>query len=143
MTIGKRSRFICLFFFSLVAWSQPNIEVDRKNDVIVKRAGISNLDKFEKFVLNVAQGEVDKIRIVHYTHEGDPVFQTLEYSGTDILYVSDNRQDRFAGNHTGMDEDSCKRIVKEQRESQIAYRLIDCANENGRNGYDLLYVLKK
>ena len=126
-----------------MACSQPNSAIDKKNDVVAKGAEISNLDKFEKFVLNVEQGEVDKIRIVHYTHEGDPVFQTLEHSGTDILYVLDNRQDQFAGNHTGIYEDSCKRIVKEQRELETGYRLIDCTNENGRNGYDLLYVLKK
>ncbi|MGN4445854.1 DUF4362 domain-containing protein [Bacillus cereus group sp. MYBK79-1] len=143
MTIEKRSGFICLFLFSLVACSQPNIEIDKKNDVIVKRAGISNLDKFEKFVLNVDQGKVDKIRIVQYTHEGDPIFQTLEHSENDILYVSDNRKDQFAGEGKGLHKDSCKRIVKEQRESQKAYRLIDCVNENGRNGYDLLYVPKK
>ncbi|MFJ8421599.1 DUF4362 domain-containing protein [Bacillus wiedmannii] len=130
MTIGKTG-FICLFLFSLVACSQSNITIDKKNDVVVKGTEISNLDKFEKFVLNVEQGEVD------------PVFQTLEYSGTDIIHILDNRQDRFAGNHTDIDEDSCKRIVKEQRELQTAYRLIDCVNENGRNGYDLLYVPKK
>ena len=56
---------------------------------------ISNLDKFEKFIWNVEQGKVDKIRIVQYTHEGDPVFQTLEHSKKDILYVLDNRQDQF------------------------------------------------
>lgn len=143
MTIGKSGGFISLLLFSLVACSQPNITIDKKNDVIVKAAGPSNLDKFEKFVLNVEQGVVDKIRIVHYTHEGDSVFQTLEYSGTDIIHMLDNRKDRFAGNHTDIDEDSCKRIVKEQRELQMAYRLIDCVNENGRNGYDLLYVPKK
>ncbi|QIW20357.1 DUF4362 domain-containing protein [Bacillus thuringiensis] len=142
MTVGKTG-FICLFLFSLVACSQSNIAIDKKNDVIVKRAGISNLDKFEKFILNVDQEKVDKIRIVHYTHEGDPIFQTLEYSGIDILHVLDNRQDRFAGNHTGIDEDSCKRIVKEQRELEITYRLIDCTSKNERNGYDLLYVPKK
>ncbi|WHY31936.1 DUF4362 domain-containing protein [Bacillus wiedmannii] len=134
---------MCLFLFSLVACSQPNITIDKKHDVIVKEAGTSNLDKFKKFISNVEQGEVDKIRIVHYTHEGDPVFQTLEHSGKDIIHMLDNRQDRFADNHTDIDEDSCKRIVKEQHESQTAYRLIDCANENGRNGYDLLYVPKK
>ncbi|KAB2451207.1 DUF4362 domain-containing protein [Bacillus sp. CH126_4D] len=143
MTIGKRSGFICLLLFSLVACSQSNIAIDKKNDVIVKRAGISNLDKFEKFVLNVGQGKVDKIRIVQYTHEGDPIFQTLEHSENDILYVSDNRKDQFAGEDKGLHKDSCKRIVKEQRESQKAYRLIDCVNENGRNGYDLLYVPTK
>ena len=143
MTIGKRSRFICLFFFSLVACSQPNIEVDRKNDVIVKRAGILNLDKFENFVLNVEQREVDKIRIVQYTLEGDLIFQTLEYSGNDIFYVSDNTKDKFAGKDKGLYKDSCKSIVKEQRETESTYRLIDCMNEAGRNGYDLVYVPKK
>ncbi|HDR7434368.1 MULTISPECIES: DUF4362 domain-containing protein [Bacillus] len=143
MTIGKRTSFICLFLFSLVACSQPNTTIDKKNDVIVKGAGISNLDKFEQFVLNVEQGEVDKIRIVHYTHEGDPIFQTLEHSEKDILYVVDNRQDQFAGENKGLHKDSCKSIVKDQHELEITYRLIDCTNEDRRNGYDLLYVPKK
>ena len=86
--------------------------------------------------------EVDKIRIVQYTDEGDPVFQTLEHSGKDILYVLDSRQDKFAGDHKGLHKDSCKSIVKEQRESESTYRLTDCTNEDGRNGYDLLYVSK-
>ncbi|WP_088291544.1 DUF4362 domain-containing protein [Bacillus mycoides] len=143
MTIGERTGFICLFLFSLVACSQPNSAIDKKNDVVAKGAEISNLDKFEKFVWNVEQGEVDKIRIVQYTHEGNPIFQTLEHSEKDILYVLDNREDQFAGDHKGLHKDSCKRIVKEQRESETVYRLIDCTNENGRNGYDLLYVLEK
>jgi len=91
----------------------------------------------------VEQGKVDEIRIVQYTDEGDPVFQTLEHSGKDILYVLDSRQDKFAGEDKGLYKDSCKRIVKEQCELQTAYRLIDCVNENGRNGYDLLYVPEK
>lgn len=78
MTIEKRTSCICLFLFSLVACSPFNTTIDKKNDVIVKGAGILNLDKFEKFVLNVEQREVDKIRIVQYTLEGDPIFQTLE-----------------------------------------------------------------
>ncbi|MFH7831920.1 DUF4362 domain-containing protein [Bacillus luti] len=143
MAIGKGTGFICLFLFSLVACSQPNITIDKKKDVIVKGTGTSNLDKFEQFVLNVEQGKVDKIRIVHYTHEGDPIFQTLEHSGEAILYVSDNRQDQFAGEAKGLYKDSCKSIVKDQRESKITYRLIDCTKEDGRNGYDLVYVSKK
>ncbi|PEG05617.1 DUF4362 domain-containing protein [Bacillus cereus] len=143
MTIGKRTSFISLFLFSLVACSPSSTTIDKKNDVIVKGAGILNLDEFEKFVLNVEQREVDKIRIVQYTLEGDPIFQTLEYSGNDIFYVSDNRKDKFAGKDKGLHKDSCKGIVKEQRESESTYRLIDCMNEAGRNGYDLVYVPKK
>ncbi|WP_342716321.1 DUF4362 domain-containing protein [Bacillus paramycoides] len=143
MTVGKRSRFICLFFFSLVACSQPNIAIDKKNDVVAKEAEISNIDKFEKFVLNIDQGRVDKIRIVHYTHEGDPIVQTLGHSENDILYVSDNRKDQFAGDNKGLYKDSCKSIVADECELGITYRLIGCTNEDGRNGYDLLYVPKK
>ncbi|AOY18435.1 hypothetical protein BGI23_25095 [Bacillus sp. ABP14] len=143
MAIGKRTGFICLFLFSLVACSQPNIEIDKQNDVIVKRTGTFNLDKFERFVLNIDQGKVDKIRIVQYTHEGDLIFQTLERNKNDILYVSDNRKDQFAGDNKGLYKDRCKSIVKDQHESGTTYRLIDCTNEDGRNGYDLLYVPKK
>ncbi|PIE95538.1 hypothetical protein CO726_09545 [Bacillus fungorum] len=143
MTIGKRTSFICLFLFSLVACSPSNTTIDKKNDVIVKGTRISNLDKFEQFVMNVDQGKVDKIRIAQYTDEGDPVFQTLEHSGKDILYVLDSRQDKFADDHKGLHKDSCKSIVKEQRELESTYRLIDCMNEAGRNGYDLVYVPKK
>lgn len=45
MAIGKRTGFICLFLFSLVACSQPNITIDKQNDVIIKGTGTSNLDK--------------------------------------------------------------------------------------------------
>ncbi|WHT94848.1 DUF4362 domain-containing protein [Bacillus cereus] len=143
MTIRKRTSFIWIFLFSLVACSQSNTTIDKKNDVVVKGTGISNLNKFEQFVLNIDQGKVDKIRIVHYTHEGDPIFQTLERSKNDILYVSDNRKDQFAGDNKGLYKDSCKSIVKDERESGITYRLIDCTNEEGQNGYDVLYVPKK
>ncbi len=36
-----------------------------------------------------------------------------------------------------------KSIVKDERESGTTYKLIDCTNEDGRNGYDVLYVPKK
>ena len=53
--------------------------------------------------------------------------------------MSDNRKDKFAGKDKGLYKDSCKSIIKE-RESESTYRLIDCMNEAGRNGYDLVYV---
>lgn len=53
MTIGKRTSFIWIFLFSLVACSQSNTAIDKKTDVVVKGTGISNLNKFEQFVLNI------------------------------------------------------------------------------------------
>ncbi|KFN02868.1 hypothetical protein DJ93_2125 [Bacillus clarus] len=93
--------------------------------------------------MNVEQGKVDKIRIVYYTHEGDPIFQTLEHSGKEIRHISNNRRDEFAGDNKGVHSDICKKIVKEVRKVDIRYRLIDCMNEDARNGYDLLDVSLK
>ncbi len=39
--------------------------------------------------------------------------------------------------------DSCKRIVKETCEVDIAYRLVEYMNGDGRSGYDLLYISLK
>lgn len=36
-----------------------------------------------------------------------------------------------------------KVLLKSKYESESTYRLIDCMNEAGRNGYDLVYVPKK
>ena len=69
--------------------------------------------------MNVEQREVDKIRIVQYTLEGNLIFQTLEYSGNDIFYVSDNRKDKFAGKDKGLYKDSCKSIIKEQQNQKV------------------------
>ncbi|KEK25365.1 DUF4362 domain-containing protein [Bacillus gaemokensis] len=142
MTIRTRIGFTCLFvcIVSLVACSQSSSKIDKNNDVIAKGYKISNLHKFEKFALNVGNGEADKIRIVHYTDEGDPIFQTLEYDGKEVRYTSDDSHDKFAGTGKGIYSDTCKKITKDIHEEDERYMLTDCKKETGRNGYDLLSV---
>ncbi|WP_410984205.1 DUF4362 domain-containing protein [Bacillus cereus] len=133
---------LCFLFCisSLVACSHPDSKIDENHDVIAKGHKVSNLHKFEKFVVNVEKDVTDKIRIVNYTDEGDPIFQTLEYDGEEIIYTSDSSQDKFAGKDKGVYSDTCKKITKDVFEEDIRYRLIECTNKAGRNGYDLLPV---
>ncbi|HEK9101299.1 DUF4362 domain-containing protein [Bacillus pfraonensis] len=136
MTIRKRTSLIYLFIVSLVACSQSNSKIDEKNDVIAKGHEISNLHKFEKFVTNVEKGDRDKIRIVNYTDEGDPIFQTLEYDGKAISYSLDSSYDKFAGKDERIYSDTCKKVIKDIRED-IRYTLHDCKKEIDHNGYHL------
>ncbi|PEA83521.1 DUF4362 domain-containing protein [Bacillus pseudomycoides] len=135
---------LCFLFCigSLVACSQSGGKIDENNDVIAKGHKISNLHKFEKFFMNVEKGRADKICIVNYTHEGDPIFQTLEYDGREISYKVDNSYDKFTGKDKGIYSDTCKKIMKDTRED-IGYTLHDCVKETGHNGYDLFRIPAK
>ncbi|MBC6975210.1 DUF4362 domain-containing protein [Bacillus sp. Xin] len=129
---------LCFLFCisSLVACLHPDSKIDEKNDVIAKGHEISNLHKFEKFITNVEKGDRDKIRIVNYTDEGDPIFQTLEYDEKEISYSLDSSYDKFAGKDKGIYSDTCKKVIKDIRED-IRYTLHDCKKETGHNGYHL------
>ncbi|MDM5190738.1 DUF4362 domain-containing protein [Bacillus sp. DX4.1] len=134
-----------LFSTKLVENSEKHgiAKIDKKNDVVGKIGDVTNLDKFQQFLTRVKSGQTDQVRIVHYTDEGDPIFQTLEYDGIEIRYTSDNSQDKFAGKDKGIESDTCKKITKDIREEGIRYTLNDCMKEAGRNGYELLSVPAK
>ncbi|MBO1580243.1 DUF4362 domain-containing protein [Bacillus sp. XF8] len=135
---------LCFLFCigSLVACSHPDSKIDENNDVIAKGYKVSNLHKFEEFVTNVEKGEIDQICIVNYTHEGDPIFQTLKYDGKEISYTLDSSHNIFISKDKRIYFDTCKRIIKDTRED-IRYTLHDCAKEVGHNGYHLLSVPAK
>jgi hypothetical protein len=42
-------------------------------DIVDSHGEITNIEKFMKFVENVNHGREDKIRVVRYTTEGDPI----------------------------------------------------------------------
>jgi hypothetical protein len=50
-------------------------------DIVDSHGEITNLEKFMKFVENVNQGIEDKIRVVRYTIEGDPMLHDLDFDG--------------------------------------------------------------
>jgi hypothetical protein len=76
--------FLILFLTLVISGCQTNGQSNNNpdyepesGDVVDKHGNISNLDKFNMFVDHIKQGEKDKIRIVHYTKEGDAICTTL------------------------------------------------------------------
>ncbi|WP_369901871.1 DUF4362 domain-containing protein [Bacillus manliponensis] len=125
---------ICLLVFSLIGCSKQST-VDEKSDVIVKMEGIENIDTFKKFIANMKKGKENEVQIVHYTKEGDPIFETVKYNGKEIEYVKDNSQDKLGDKE--IEFDTCRSMSEEKREDRTVYALTKC--EKG-NTYELITV---
>ena len=64
-------------------------------DVVNLHGEFSNIDVLNRFIENVKNGNDDKIRIVQYTTEGDPVVATLNFIGDVIYFQEDFTMDTY------------------------------------------------
>ena len=84
-----------------------------------------------KFVENVNQGTKDKIRVVRYTTEGDPILHDLEYDGEIITSTTDTTRDEFG---TGsVSTATCKSIDVNETDESTDYTLSGCDQTNRDN----------
>ncbi|PHA01503.1 hypothetical protein COE51_04185 [Bacillus pseudomycoides] len=132
----------CVFSVKTVEDNQKHgeVKIDKKSDIVVKIGEASNLDKFQQFLAHVKSGRADKVRIVNYTDEGDPIFQTLDYDGANINYLFDDSNDKFGGSHKGKKSDVCKGIMKEKSGEAVSYTLSECKENHEYISYFLLKV---
>ncbi|MEX1031380.1 MAG: DUF4362 domain-containing protein [Paenibacillaceae bacterium] len=83
--------------------------------------------------------EPDKIRIVNYTIEGDPIFNDLNYDGNSINLQIDNSNDKHRGNGSSKIKAKCNEIVTEE-EVSIYYTLENCDNDSPSKSIQILNV---
>jgi hypothetical protein len=100
-------------------------------DIVDMHGEITNLEKFMKFVENVNQGTEDKIRVVRYTTEGDPLLHDLKYDGKIITSTLDTTRDEF-GNGSGSTA-TCKSIDVKETDGRTDYTLSGCDKTNRDN----------
>uniref|UniRef100_A0A1S2LGJ2 DUF4362 domain-containing protein n=1 Tax=Anaerobacillus isosaccharinicus TaxID=1532552 RepID=A0A1S2LGJ2_9BACI len=98
---------------------------------------VYNYFVLETFVENVEAKKRDKIRIVNYTIEGDPIFTHLYHDGNLIKIEIDNSKDKFGGNRWFNTKDKCIELVKEDG-NLTEYRLENCDNISSAQSYHLL-----
>lgn len=97
-----------------------------ETDIVNTHGIIENMERFEEFYKNVGDDVEDRIRIVSYTEEGDPILHELEYDGNVLHSVRDSRRDTFGSGE--IVEMICKKLENEQN-GQVAhnmYKLVDC-----------------
>ncbi|KZZ84688.1 DUF4362 domain-containing protein [Bacillus sp. SJS] len=100
-------------------------------DVINKHGEIKNLELFMDFKENAEKGIKDKIRIVSYTTEGDPMIQDLEFDGKVIKSRFDGTRDQFGKEEVTYA--SCKTIEKSEQQESTEYILKQCGKDNGES----------
>ncbi|MDT9025874.1 DUF4362 domain-containing protein [Rossellomorea yichunensis] len=105
-----------------------------ETDVVNTHGNIENMERFEEFYKNVGDDVEDRIRIVTYTEEGDPVLHDLDYDGNVLHSVRDSRRDTFGSGE--IVEMSCENIeyIQKRKMADNIYKLADCdrkdADEN-------------
>jgi len=107
-------------------------------DIVDTHGEITNLEKFMKFVDNVSQGTKDKIRVVRYTTEGDPMLHDLEYDGKIITSTTDTTRDKFGNGNVSTT--TCKSIDVKESDARTDYDLSGCDQTNRDNS---ILVIRK
>ncbi|MDQ1147753.1 hypothetical protein QE429_004580 [Bacillus sp. SORGH_AS 510] len=101
------------------------------DDVVDLHGEITNFNKFQQFLNNIKLGNKQKIRVVRYTNEGDPLIHDLEYDGKKIISTIDTTRDEFG--EQKIDTTSCKSIDIKEEENRIEYVLLGCKNTKRQN----------
>jgi hypothetical protein len=105
---------------------QPSSE-----DVVNKHGNIENVERFIIFLDNVKAGKRDKIRVVGYTEEGDPMLHDIEYDGELLHSTTDTRRDKYGSGK--IDSTTCKEIEVEEKDERTDYTLSGCERINRDN----------
>lgn len=92
-----------------------------ETDVVNTHGDIENMERFEEFYQNDGDDMEDRIRIVTYTEEGDPILHDLVYDGNVLHSVRDSRRDTFGSG--GIVKITCEKL---DNEADNMYKLTDC-----------------
>lgn len=104
-----------------------------KRGDIVYQVEVANLERFEDFLNNLSNKKDDTIRVTSYTHEGNPIFQDLQFDGKAIQYTYDNSNDEYAGKDKGIAKDVCSEIMKKENEQgEVEFFVSGCSKDNDR-----------
>lgn len=132
-------RIILLFCAVILLGACQSSETTNKNpdletDIILRTEdSSSNLSRLDAFIKNVNKGNKDKIRIVGFTIEADPIYHTLDYDGEEILYTFDNSEDEYGRYDPEEGNGVCESFEKEKTENGIKYYLTNCSSESAEN----------
>jgi hypothetical protein len=132
----KKWFFLILFLTLVISGCQTNGQSNNNpdyepesGDIVDKHGNISNLDKFNMFVDHIKQGEKDKIRIVHYTKEGDAILYDLDFDGRTIHSTFDSTRDEYGSG--SIEINKCKLITVKGTDARTEYILEGCEQNSG------------
>jgi hypothetical protein len=142
-----KKRFMFIFVFVLMTLSacgtspsvkeqgqsgSNNSNSEEKNEIINMHGNVSNLNRLDVFVENVAAKKSDEIKITHYTFEGDPIYDEVTFDGKQLTITNDNTEDKFGSGE--IFTYTCKNMTKNESDTALEYLLKDCESSDGNSG---------
>lgn len=125
---GHQMKKIIFSLFTLLLLTGCSDFKPTDEDIVARVDGVTNYNTFLKFLENIEQRKEDKIRIVHYTTEGDPILSTLSLSGKVITYTYDSTRDQYGPGEILTTK--CKSIKSEKTGEKTTYSLTECEGDD-------------
>ncbi|WP_313636935.1 DUF4362 domain-containing protein [Paenibacillus sp.] len=101
--------------------------INEQEDVINSHGMIvKNREKLDAFI----QEKKGTQRVVHYTIEGDPIFNDLKYTDHGIEMRHDNSEDKFGSPKVTIY--SCQDLVRNETDKLLSYTLTGCEGEQAK-----------
>lgn len=117
-------------------YSKIHVKGVGKVDVVDSHGSIEGLDNMAQFYNNVQNKVPTKLRIVHYTIEGDPIITDVNYDGELFEVIYDTTQDNFG--YGIVTEKKCGKLIKEVNPTNTSYVVLDC--DSGYGMMEILYI---
>ena len=74
---------------------KPSVKGVKNVDVVNTHGSIEGIERMQNFYDKLQDGITSKLRIVHYTIEGDPIVKDLKYDGDTLKVTYDSTRDKF------------------------------------------------
>jgi hypothetical protein len=96
------------------------------NEVVETHGGLENIKRLDQFVKNMNSGKKDKVRLIRYTIEGDPIYYDLTYDDSKFTIKRDTREDQYGQGE--VNTYLCKSIQKQESTTSTKYIVEECPN---------------
>lgn len=131
MKILKLGFLMIAIYTLLTGCSNGKVDLDAMGtgavdnaDVINMHGSIVGLEKMDLFYEKTTKNVDSKLRVVHYTTEGDPIITDLSYEGGTFTVQHDSTRDQFgSGDIRTL---SCNKFYKEENPTNLSYVVSEC-----------------
>lgn len=123
-TVGKTYTMTCLpnsqYVVNIIDESGKSLLQKYGSDVIGVFGNGYNVHKLDKFIETYKTSKADKIRIITYTIEGDPIFYDLIKNSEGLKLIVDLTRDKFGGGDRIL-KYSITDILKQDKDGDTVY----------------------
>ncbi|WP_413303511.1 DUF4362 domain-containing protein [Bacillus sp. 1P10SD] len=94
------------------------------NEIVETHGSLEHIERLDRFVKNMNSGKKDKVRLIRYTIEGDPIYYDLTYDGSKFTIKRDTTEDKYGGGE--VITYSCKSIQTLESNTSTKYMVEEC-----------------